>query len=378
MPVMDGIELIKHLKSVETTNDIPIIMCTGVMTKTENLKTALDAGAVDYIRKPVEKLELTARVHSMLKLSDSMKKIKEQNIDLVLQREEILQQKEEILAQNENLEQANIEITDQKNEIEKSHKNITASINYAKRIQTAVLTLPDIISMLLPDHFIFFEPCNVVSGDFYYLKQVRNFTIVAAADCTGHGVPGAFMSMLSIALLNEIVLNKELTNANLVLDELRIQIKKLLQQTGDENDQEDGLDIAFCMINIETMELSFSGAFNPLWLFRSKNETDTPFEFIELAATPQPVGIYRKERPFTEQKIQLEKNDVFYVFSDGYVSQFGSDKNQTFKTIRLKTLLSEIFQKPLDEQKQIISQTFYNWKGSYNQTDDVLVMGVRI
>jgi len=369
MPIMNGIEFIKLLKSNEKTHDIPVIMCTGVMTTPENLKTALDAGAVDYIRKPVEKLELMARVNSMLKLSDSIKTIKAQNNDLIRQREEILHQKEEIQAQNDNLEQANIEILNQKNIIEKSHRQITDSINYAKRIQNAILPSPENIGSLLTEHFILFMPRDIVSGDFYFVKEIKKFMLIAAADCTGHGVPGAFMSMLGVALLNEIVRRNEIENAATILEELRLQIKHSLQQTGLKSEQKDGMDIAFCAINYQTLEMSFAGAHNPCWILRDS-------EFIELQADSMPVGVFFKESPFNEQKFQLKKNDVIYIFSDGFYSQLSEENKYSRKKFR--EFLHSIGYETLNQQKDLLHTEFEKWKGTNRQTDDVLVMGVKI
>jgi ligand-binding sensor domain-containing protein/serine phosphatase RsbU (regulator of sigma subunit) len=271
-------------------------------------------------------------------------------------------------------------IDEQKQEIEKSHKHITASINYAKRIQTAILPNSEIISMLLPDHFILFKPRDIVSGDFYYIKQMKQFTIIAVADCTGHGVPGAFMSMLGIAILNELVQKSEIQNSSQLIQELRKQVKISLQQTGQKGEQQDGMDIAFCAINLENYELSFAGAHNPCWIFRQKNQLDleNQADFIELSADRMPVGIFAKERPFTEHTFQLQPGDVMYLFSDGFHSQFGGRKNRKFKAGNFKSLLSSIYKKDMNEQKELLEQEFNQWKGSKEQTDDVLVMGIRI
>jgi len=292
---------------------------------------------------------------------------------------EINQKKEEIQAQADFLEEANTEITSQKEEIQKSHKHITDSIIYAKRIQSAVLQSSAFIETLLPEHFIFFKPRDIVSGDFYFVKKIKQFVLIAVADCTGHGVPGAFMSMLGITLLNEIVRRNDIQSANQVLDELRTQIKNSLQQSGQKNEAQDGMDIAFCVINAETLEMNYAGAYNSCWIFRSpKVQLFEKVELFELPADRQPVGIYRAEKPFSQHNFQLAKDDTIYLFSDGYPSQFGGDKNETFKTKRLKELLSCIYSLPLDEQKAILEQKFEAWRGNYEQTDDVLVLGVRI
>jgi serine phosphatase RsbU (regulator of sigma subunit)/tetratricopeptide (TPR) repeat protein len=323
---------------------------------------------------------LQKRANEQLKILNEQ--VLEKNEILQERNEEINQQKEEIQAQAEFLELANDEITIQKNKIEKSHFQITSSIAYARRIQNAILPKQESIKQSLSQHFIFNKPRDIVSGDFYFFKQLNNYLIIAVADCTGHGVPGAFMSMLGMALLNEIVSNKEIASTNLALDELRNQIKNSLQQTGQIGEQQDGMDIALCSINLKTFEMSFSGAHNPCWIFHRENSDNfTPNDgnkLTELHADHQPVGIFIKERPFTEHKIYLRTGDIFYIFSDGYMSQFGGEKGDKFKTKRFKELLTEINCLSLDEQKQILETKFDEWKGKYDQTDDVLVMGVKI
>ncbi len=258
----------------------------------------------------------------------------------------------------------------QKSELEKSHREIRDSMQYARRIQNAVLPSADYIEMIVPHHFILFKPCEIVSGDFYFIKQIKSNTIIAAADCTGHGVPGAFMSMLGVALLNEIVIRKDLDAPNKVLDELRSQIKNSLRQTGQMGEQQDGMDIALCIIDIETNVMSYSGANSPLYLFRNG-------QLIEFEADRMPVGVFLEERPFTNHKIQLMLDDVFYLFSDGYHSQFGGVKNGKYKLSRFKKLLSNIHKLPIKEQKNALENEFNKWKDDEEQVDDVLVVGIK-
>jgi len=308
--------------------------------------------------------------------------VKERTAEVVQQKEEITQtlevvnkQKGEISAQRDEIIQTLEIVNQQKSVIEKSHKHITDSINYAKHIQSAVLPNQEIVNMLLPEHFILFKPRDIVSGDFYFIKQIKQYILVAAVDCTGHGVPGAFMSMLGVALLNEIVRNSEIDNASKVLNELRNQIKSSLQQTGQTGEQQDGMDIAFCSINTETLKMSFAGAHSPCWIFRAINNENT---LIELSADHMPVGVYIKEKEFSEQTFQLQKGDVFYIFSDGYNSQFGGDKNNKYKAKRMKDFLQTICYKPMAEQNELLENDFNMWKGNNEQTDDVLVIGVKI
>ena len=270
------------------------------------------------------------------------------------------------------------EVVKQRDIIEKRNKDITSSIIYAKRIQDAILPSKEFVTQLFPSSFIFFKPRDVVSGDFYFVKQIQNYVYIVAADCTGHGVPGAFMSMLGITLLNEIVRLGSLGSTSQILEELRAKIKFSLQQTGQKNEAQDGMDIAVCALNLETNELNFSGANNPIWILRKNKSDESKCDFIILEPDHQPVGVYRKEMPFKDHRIQLQPDDVFYIFSDGYMSQFGGVKKQKFKTKYFKELIFKIYHLPMPEQFEILEMTFNAWKGSMPQTDDVLVVGVRI
>jgi serine phosphatase RsbU (regulator of sigma subunit) len=291
--------------------------------------------------------------------------------------EELTQLNEEIRAQNDHLEKIYTEISEQKELIEKSHHQITESINYAKLIQNAVLPNKELVSMLIPEHFILFKPCEIVSGDFYFITQLKQYTLIAAADCTGHGVPGAFMSMLGIAFLNEIVRHSEIKTSAQVLTELRNKIKQSLQQSGEKGEQRDGMDIAFCAINIETLEMSFAGAHNPCWIFRTDVSKADKSQLIVIDADKTPVGVSAIEKQFTNYKFQLQKGDTLYLFTDGYHTQFGGEKKEKYQIKRLQTKLSQIQGRRLPEQKQILDSEFEKWKGDNAQTDDVLVLGVK-
>jgi len=285
---------------------------------------------------------------------------------------EVNQQKEEIEAQAEFLARANLAITKQKEEIERSHKKVQSSITYASRIQQALLPSGETFSQLLPQHFVFYKPKDVVSGDFYYLKKINEqYLVVAVADCTGHGVPGAFVSMLGIAFLNEIIGKKEVKTAAQVLEYLRTQVKTSLKQTGDSQEAKDGMDIALCVIDTQNLSLQFAGAYNPLYLIRNGQLTD-------YKATKSPIGVYPKEKPFENNEIKLQKNDMLYLFSDGYIDQFGGERGMKFFARKFRELLLTIADKPLAQQKQLLNQNIENWKGNYEQIDDMLILGVRI
>lgn len=307
--------------------------------------------------------------------------LKQKNFEIMEQNEEIRQQKEEITAQRDEIEAQKDEIViqrntaiDQRDEITLQKKEIMDSIFYARRIQTAVLPPSKFISQILPDHFfIYNKPRDIVSGDYYWMAQKDNKTIIAAADCTGHGVPGAFMSLLGVSFLKEIVTKIDDIKANIILDMLRDSVINALNQAGGENEGQtkDGMDMALCILDINTLELQFAGANNPLYLIRNG-------EIIETKADKMPIGVYDFKHPFSNNIIKLEKNDSFYIFSDGYADQFGGPKGKKFMYKKLKELLLSIQDKAMQEQLTILDKTIEEWKGSLFQVDDQLIIGVKI
>ena len=222
------------------------------------------------------------------------------------------------------------------------------------------------------DYFIIFNPRDIVSGDFYWIGENENQIFFTVADCTGHGVPGAFMSALGISVLDEIITNNNNLKANTVLNVLREKIKTSLHQTGKQGEATDGMDVAFCILNKDRKTLEYSGAYNPLFLFHDG-------EFSEYRADRMPIGIYYGEKEsFTNYEIKVEKGDTIYIFSDGFADQFGGSKGSKYMKYNLKKLLSEIYFKPMAEQRVILESEFENWKGTVNQIDDVTILGVRI
>ncbi|NOZ48332.1 MAG: SpoIIE family protein phosphatase [Chlorobi bacterium] len=268
-----------------------------------------------------------------------------------------------------------IKIEQQKNELNEKNVQITDSINYASRIQRTLLPKEARFKEFLSDYFIFFKPRDIVSGDFYWVRKISEKIILVAADCTGHGVPGAFMSMLGISYLKEIsdkmLRDTEDISPGILLDNLRNMIKTNLHQTNDENSTKDGMDIAVSIIDLKKNILQFSGANNPLFLIRNN-------ELIKYKGTPNPVGIYLEEIPFRDITIELQNSDIFYMFSDGFADQFGGERNKKFGSKKFKELLLSIHKKPLSEQKKLLNVTFENWKSGYSQVDDVLVVGFSI
>lgn len=265
-----------------------------------------------------------------------------------------------------------IKVMERTEEIRKQKQKIMDSIAYARRIQNAILPPDEIISEILPDHFIFNQPKDVVSGDYYWITQKEQKIYVAVADCTGHGVPGAFLSMLGISFLNEIVNKKYINKAHQMLGRLRESIITSLHQTGKEGEAQDGMDIALCIIDKQNMKVEFAGAYNPMYLIRNK-------ELVIIKADRMPIGIFHRRalKPFTNHEMEIKEGDQIYMFSDGYVDQ-SNMQNKKFLTSRFKQLLVDNCDKPMEEQNEILKQTIDDWKGEKQQIDDILVMGIKI
>lgn len=281
-----------------------------------------------------------------------------------------------ILEQNEHILEANEELVVLNEAINTQNSEIIDSINYAQRIQSAMLPPETYISELLNENFIFYRPRDIVSGDFYWIKQVNQYIVLVAADCTGHGVPGAFMSMLGISFLNEIVQRREITQANQVLNELRKQIKYSLRQHGQKEESKDGIDIALCVLDLKNSMMQFAGAYNPLYLIR---DVEGVPELIEIKGDRMPLGYYQgKDRTFTNHEVRLEMGDTFYIFSDGFMDQKGGKDKKKYMSKKFKKLLMENHEQPLYEQKEILNNTLDNWMGDSPQIDDILVIGVRV
>jgi len=266
---------------------------------------------------------------------------------------------------------ANKLLGEKNHRIETHRKEILDSIQYASKIQNALLPPTNFIEALVPNSFILNKPRDVVSGDFYWFTEKNNKLYVAAADCTGHGVPGAFMSMLGITYLNEAVNIYNIKQTGEILDNIRIQIISNLHQKNNFNEIKDGMDIALYSIDLTTQILQYSGAHNPLYIVRSK-------ELIELKPDSMPIAIYFSMSSFGTKEIALEKGDMLYSFSDGYIDQFGGPKGKKFLKSRFKKLLIDIADLSPEDQKKALDSTIETWKDSYEQIDDILVIGIKI
>ena len=305
------------------------------------------------------------------KLTNRNNQLEEKNYTIKEQNDELMASEEELRQNNEELQTLNEHIENQKNKIETVHKHITGSINYAKRIQEAMLPINEIFENNFNNYFIYYKPRDIVSGDFYWAEKYKSKFIYAVADCTGHGVPGAMLSMLGISLLNKITTQNSEFKASEILDNLRAEVKKSLKQTGDnQTETKDGMDIALCVIDTKTNELQFSGAYNPLYIYRQN-------KLIELKADRQPIGIYTRENNFTNNEFQLQKDDIIYSFSDGFADQF-NDKGKKYMKKRFKNLLINIAENNLQEQKIILENEFIKWKSTNKQIDDIVITGIKI
>ncbi|MBL7899598.1 MAG: SpoIIE family protein phosphatase, partial [Crocinitomicaceae bacterium] len=268
-------------------------------------------------------------------------------------------------------QRANTKLQEANAIINEKNADILASIEYASKIQEALLPTKDNPD-LFRDSFFMLKPKDIVSGDFLWYSEVDGKKIFAAVDCTGHGVPGAFMSMIGNTFLQQIVNERQITKPAEVLNELRQSVIRALNQKGLGTNRKDGMDMALCVVDEKNMKLEFAGANNPMFLIQSG-------VLMEIRGDKQPVGYFEGfEDPFTNHEFKIEKGDCIYITSDGYVDQFGGPKGKKFKYKQFKELLFSISLKSMQDQKKILAQTFEDWKGSLEQVDDVCVVGVRI
>jgi tetratricopeptide (TPR) repeat protein len=308
-----------------------------------------------------------------------------QNKTLKMQNDEIQSQRNSLANLAWELQEQGEEIEKQKNILSIKNKEITDSIFYAQRIQNAVLPSSDFLAQYFSEHFILYMPKSIVSGDFYWATRIGELLIFCVTDCTGHGVPGAFMSMLGVSFLNEIIRKEENTNPAKILIDLREHVMASMMESKGNSIQFDGMDIGLCVINTTSLMLQFAGANIPCWIAtRSANEEESTERvellngLIELKPDKMPIARYEKMEEFTIVEYQLEKGDIIYIASDGFADQFGGQEGKKYQKSRLIELISQNSTRKLAEQKQILEVEFEKWKGSRNQLDDVTLMGVKV
>lgn len=266
---------------------------------------------------------------------------------------------------------------------------ITDSISYARRIQKAVLPSAAYIENILHDYFTIYLPKDVIGGDFYWVREIEGKSVVIVADCTGHGVPGALMSMLGVTLLNEQFRTFGIRQPGVILGHLRTKVKEILAQEGSVSDQKDGMDMGIAIIDHEKKELQFGGANIPLHLIRRKHQEgvveedlkwfmeNDDYELYRLKADKQPIGVYWEEEEFSTRVIRLQDGDALYMFTDGIADQYGGKNRKKFKSRRLKKLLLSVQAESMADQRILIEAAFESWRGTIEQIDDVCMIGFR-
>ncbi|MEX1000813.1 MAG: tetratricopeptide repeat protein [Crocinitomicaceae bacterium] len=257
-------------------------------------------------------------------------------------------------------------------QLEERNREVMDSINYAQLIQQALLKSEEHESEHLPKHFVYFKPKDIVSGDFYWSLEKEGYLYLAVADCTGHGVPGAFLTMLGTSFLNEINAKDQILEPAEILNQLRNRFITELSQKGDVNDNKDGMDISLLRLHIDSLSIQWSGANNGLYII------DDQEKFIELKPDKQPIGYSEFQQPFTNHSVQLKKDYNIYLYSDGFPDQFGGEKGKKYKYKSFKDKLIEIHKEEMQQQKILLKREFMDWKGSLEQIDDVCVIGVRV
>ncbi len=328
------------------------------MESTTEFAKQTGTGNFEAYYKPLSKDDSLG--HALLKMRDDLS-----------ENERVLEQK--VVARTEEVVKQKEEIEEKTKELEILFKQVTDSIHYAKRIQEAILPPNNLVKQILPKSFVLYKPKDIVSGDFYWIDKKNNWCYFAAVDCTGHGVPGAFMSIVGYNLLKDILKNTDSIEPSIIMDKMNDGVANTLHTNTTSGKQtKDGMDMTLCALNYSTLELQFSGAFNPLYIIRNN-------ELLQHKADKFPVGMFIGEKQnFTNNIIQLQKGDSVYIFSDGYADQFGGPKGKKFMAGNFRQLLVDVSQHPIEKQKTLLNQTIEEWRGNLEQVDDILIIGVQV
>lgn len=334
MPEMDGYEVCRIIKNDKGLKDLPVIFITA-KTDTESIIKGFETGGVDYITKPFIPEELMARVRSQI-----------------------------------HIQKSNEKILSYMNEIEIRNRNIRDSIEYARNIQKAVMNNTVKQLDIVPENFVLYLPKDIVSGDFYRYYMVGDICVLAVMDCTGHGVPGAFMSILGITLLNEIILYERILSPEKILESLRDKIMDSLAQNEDKTIVKDGIEGSVICYDTKKGILSYSGSYNPMLYVHENN-----MEVIK--ADRIPIGYFEKKGNFSVKSFQVKKGDIIYLYTDGYIDQFGGPEIRKIMTKGFMVLLQKNHSLPMVSQKSVLLDFLNKWKSDLDQTDDILVVGIR-
>ena len=335
MPGMNGLEVCRIIKNDPVKHKIPVIFLSAAVD-TESILDGFDIGAVDYIIKPFNQKELIARVRTQIEIKRSRDKI------------------------SKNLK-----------EIEYKNKLITYSIKYAQKIQTSLMKKSQNGSDFFTDFFCLILPKDIVSGDFYWLHKTDNKFLVGVFDCSGHGIPGAFMSILGVTLLNETVIREKITDPNLILNRLREKVIEALGQKGTFSEVRDGMDGSVISYDLLSRNLVYSGSYNPMYLIRDN-------KIIEFKGDKMPLSYHLKMDDFSTQEMVTKPDDLIYLFTDGYKDQFGGPFQKKFRSAQFKEALLKNHKEPLNVQKHILHETYIKWRGQEEQVDDITVLGLKL
>ncbi|MBN2861949.1 MAG: response regulator [Bacteroidales bacterium] len=335
MPGMNGFEVCSLIKKNPFTREIPIIFITAA-ADSESIIKGFKTGAVDYVTKPFIKSELLIRVKTQIEIKRGR----------------------DAIALN-------------LKEIELKNKLITSSIQYAEAIQTAIMKSSQTGLLLFPEHFCLFLPKDIVSGDFYWFHKIENKLLIGVFDCTGHGIPGAFMSILGVTLLNETVIREKIIDPHLILNRLREKIIEALGQKGISPEVGDGMDGLIISYDPHRKKLVYSGAYNSTYLLRNN-------EIIELKGDKMPLSYHLTMTSFSSHEMKTESNDILYLFTDGYIDQFGGQPERKFRRSQLKELFVRNHNEPFQVQKQLLMDAYINWRGHEDQVDDITIIGLKL
>lgn len=304
------------------------------------------------------------------------------NLELEVKNREINLKNEELNQQNEEISAQRDEIEKQKSLVEEKNTEVTDSIKYAKRLQDAILPDPDFMRSLLKEHFILFKPKDIVSGDFYWADSVGDKTYFAAVDCTGHGVPGAFLSVVAFNLLKHAIHEHKKVSPDEILNQVNWDLSETLKQSRDDSTVKDGMDISLCSYDRANNVLEYAGANNSIYILSPNTTEPGPmdFDFKEYKADKRPIGIFMNEelKPFKNNIINVNKGDRIYLSTDGYADQFGGINNKKFKYKQLEDLLLTIAYQDMKAQKEILNNVIENWMSHHEQIDDVCIIGIKI
>lgn len=373
MPEMTGVDFLKQV--IPHYPDPVRIIVTGFSDTESIIRAINECGIYQYITKPWKNEELKFIIDKALESyqirmnnKQLVNQLKEANEDL---EQKVIDRTQELAQKNEEVRKSRDILFKTAEAMRKTNNKLTNSINYAKRIQNAILPPIESIKAKIPNSFVLFKPRDIISGDFYWYGEVGNKTILGAFDCTGHGVPGAFMTLIGNDLLNFIIHAEHITDPAIILSKLHKKVVEHLKQ--DANQNQDGMDVAICVLDEDNNTLEFAGAKNTLVVIKDGEMTEYKGDKFPIGGTQGYL-----QRDFSKQTISLNGGAACYMFSDGYIDQFGGEDNKKFMRKRFKNLLQEITHDPMDKQKDVLENTIEDWMNGYTQIDDILVVGFKL